>query len=81
MILLIKRGDFVTAINGIKSADMIRRIFEYMPEDGYSDNVNYIRLSTSFPYFHRNVFGLYKTYFVNYTDSSGVGKKRFPPLL
>jgi len=75
----VKRGDYVAAINGIKSADMIRRIFEYMPEDGYSDNVNYIRLSTSFPYFHRNVFGLYKTYFVNYTDSSGVEKSAFLP--
>ena len=69
----------MTAINGIKSGDLIRRIFQFMPEDGYPNNVNYIRLSTNFPYFHRNVFGLYKTYIVNYTDSAGLDKSAFLP--
>lgn len=69
---LIKNGDFITAINGIKSADMINYIFHFLVEDGYSENVNYIRLSADFPYFHRNIFGLYKNYQVDYTDSNGV---------
>jgi C-terminal processing protease CtpA/Prc len=69
---LIKPGDFITAINGIKTPDMIDYMFHYLVEDGYSENVNYIRLSADFPYFHRNIFGLYKNYDVDFTDSNGV---------
>jgi hypothetical protein len=69
---IIKNGYFITAINGKKSADIISYMFRYLVEDGYSENVNYIRLSADFPYFHRNIFGLYKTYQVDYTDSNGV---------
>ena len=45
-----------------------------MVEDGYSKNVNYVRLGTSFPYFQRNIFRLYKTYDVAYIDSTGAEK-------
>jgi hypothetical protein len=75
----IKRGDFVTTINGINSADIIHRMFDYMVADGYAQNVNHIRLSASFPYFHRNIFGLYKNYYVNYTDSNGLAKSALLP--
>jgi hypothetical protein len=68
---IIKRGSFITAINGIKTTDIIDSMFHYMSVDGYAENVNYIRLSSDFPYFHRNVFGLYKTYRVDYSDSTG----------
>lgn len=71
---LVKNGDFITAINGIKSADMIDYMFHFMVKDGYAENVNYIRLSSDFPYFHRNIFGLYKSYDVDFTDSNGVAK-------
>ena len=71
---IIKRGTIITSINGISSADIINLMLDYMVEDGYSDNVNYIRLSTSFPYFHRNIFGLYKTYRIGYIDSTGTQK-------
>ena len=71
---IIKRGTIITSINGISSADIINIMLDYMVEDGYSDNVNYIRLSTSFPYFHRNIFGLYKTYRIGYIDSTGTQK-------
>jgi hypothetical protein len=77
---VIKRGDFITSINGIKSADIISTMFDYMVEDGYSENVNYIRLSAGFPYFHRNIFGLYKTYFITFNDSNGVEKNAMVPL-
>ncbi len=71
---IIKKGAIITSINGLRSADIISIMFDYMVEDGYSDNVNYIRLSTSFPYFHRNIFGLYRTYNVGYIDSTGAQK-------
>lgn len=71
---VIKKGTIITSINGIRSNEISNIMFDYMVEDGYSENVNYIRLSTSFPYFHRNIFGLYKTYNVGYLDSTGLEK-------
>jgi hypothetical protein len=76
---VIKKGSVVTSINGLKSSEIISRMFDYMVEDGYSSNVNYIRLSASFPYFHRNIFGLYKTYHVGYIDSNGIEKNTWLP--
>ena len=75
----LKRGDFITSINGIRNADMIQTMFDFMVADGYAENVNYIRLSGSFPYFHRNIFGLYPQYFVHYSDSSGKEKSALIP--
>jgi len=76
---VIKKGTLITSINGLKSGEIVNRMFDYMVEDGYSSNVNYIRLSTGFPYFHRNIFGLYKTYHIGYIDSSGIEKKTWLP--
>jgi C-terminal processing protease CtpA/Prc len=42
-----------------------------MTEDGYAINVNYSRLSNSFPYYHRNIFGVSKMYDVTYLDKTG----------
>jgi len=77
---VIKKGMLITSINGIKNKDLIKKIFGYLAEDGYEDNVNYIRLSSGFPYFHRNVFGIYKRYSVGYIDSSGKEKYTFLSL-
>ncbi|MEP7228987.1 MAG: S41 family peptidase [Ginsengibacter sp.] len=76
---VIKRGTIITSINGLTVDDMISRMFYFMVEDGYSENVNYIRLSGNFPYFHRNIFGLYKTYNVGYLDSTGIEKNTMLP--
>lgn len=72
---VIKKGMLITSINGMRNTDMIKKMFGFLVEDGYEDNVNYIRLSTSFPYFHRNIFGIYKNYSVQYIDSLGAEKK------
>lgn len=77
---VIKKGMLITSINGIKNHDLIKKMFGYMVEDGYEDNVNYVRLSTSFPFFHRNVFGVFKTYSIEYIDSLGRNRKAFIPL-
>jgi hypothetical protein len=76
---LIQNGSFITSINGMKNADLVNYMFHFLVEDGYSENVNYIRLSVDFPYFHRNIFGLYKKYQVDYTDSNGIEKKTLIP--
>ena len=77
---VIKKGMIITSINGIRSSELIKKMFGYVVQDGYEDNVNYIRLSTSFPYFHRNIFGIYKNYSVQYIDSLGVERKTLLPV-
>lgn len=75
-----KRGTLITSINGISNKLLIKYMFEFLPEDGYANNVNYIRLSANFPYYHRNIFGLSKNYSVNYLDSTGTEKNINVPL-
>ncbi len=72
---VLKRGTLITSINGIKNAALIKTMFGYMTEDGYAINVNYSRLSNSFPYYHRNIFGVSKMYAVTYIDKSGAKQR------
>lgn len=68
---IFKKGTLVTGINGMRNKEMIATMFGYLTEDGNANNVNYIRLSNNFPYFHRNIFGLSREYTVQYIDSNG----------
>ena len=77
---IIKRGTLVTSINGMSNQKIVEKLFQYMPLDGYSKNVNYLRLSTNFPFYHRNVFGIYKNYRVGYIDSTGKEKTVLLPM-
>jgi hypothetical protein len=77
---VIKKGMVITSVNGVRNHELIKKMFDYLAEDGYENNVNYIRLSSSFPYFHRNIFGIYKTYSLTYLDSLGKEKKTYVPL-
>jgi hypothetical protein len=77
---VIKNGTLITSINGITNKDMIRQMFDYLPVDGYAENVNYIRLSANFPYFHRNIYGIYKNYRVGYIDTAGIEETTLLPL-
>lgn len=77
---ILKRGMFITSINGIKPRELTNTMFGYMTEDGISNNINYIRLSTNFPYYHRVVYGLRKQYDITYKDSTGIEKAIRIPL-
>ncbi|MEO5782306.1 MAG: S41 family peptidase [Ginsengibacter sp.] len=77
---VIKKGMLITSINGMKNSEMINKMIGYVVQDGYEDNVNYVRLSTNFPYFHRNIFGIYKNYSVQYIDNLGVERKTLIPV-
>ena len=68
---VLKKGTLITSINGLNSNALKQIMFGYMTEDGNANNVNYIRLSSNFPYYHRNIFGISKTYAVKYLDSAG----------
>jgi hypothetical protein len=75
---VLKRGTQINSIDGRSVNDLTRVMFRYLPIDGYSENLNYLRLSSSFPYYHRNIFGINKTYTIGYTDSSGNGYTSIP---
>jgi C-terminal processing protease CtpA/Prc len=71
---VLKRGTILTSINGLPVQAMQQQIFNYLPTDGYANNVNYIRLSSNLPYYHRNVFGTFKNYRIGYVDTAGQPK-------
>jgi len=77
---LFKRGTIITAINGQSSQQMISTIFDYLPQDGYANNLNYIRISSNFPFFHKNIYGLSEKYNVSYKDSTGMVQSAVVPL-
>jgi C-terminal processing protease CtpA/Prc len=68
---VIKEGMLITSVNGLRNHELIQQMLGYLPLDGYSDNVNYIRISSNFSFYHRAIFGSFKNYTVNYIDSSG----------
>lgn len=77
---IFKKGTLLTSINGIPNHQLIQQMFLYLPLDGYADNVNYIRISSNFPYYHRNIFGIYKNYRVGYIDSIGNARSVLLPM-
>jgi hypothetical protein len=77
---VIKPGTLITSINNISNRQLIQQMFQYLPADGYAENVNYIRLSSNFPYFHRNIYGIYKNYKVGFIDSAGLEKQMIVPV-
>lgn len=56
------RGSIVTSIDGLPAAEVRAIMFRFLPTDGYAENFNNHRLSSSFPALHRNIFGVHKEY-------------------
>jgi Peptidase family S41 len=77
---VLKRGTIITSVNGLTNLQLQQTMFNYMTEDGYADNVNYLRLSNNFPYYHRNIIGLSQQYTVTYLDSTGATKTATIPV-
>lgn len=76
---MLKKGTVITSINGLSNKDLLAYMFSFLPQDGFENNLNNMRLSTGFPFYHRNIFGLYKRYSVKYLDSTGAEKKAYVP--
>jgi len=68
---VIKGGMVITSINGMNNHALIQQMLNDFPLDGYSDNVNYIRISSNFSLYYNAIFGSFKNYQVGYIDSSG----------
>lgn len=72
---IIEPGSMITSINGMPTSKIIDTLFQYISTDGYSNNLKYIRLSSAFPFYYQNVFGIYPFYHVGFDDSAGVHKQ------
>jgi len=77
---LLKTGTLITSINGLSNRQIIGTMFNYLPMDGYAANVNYQRLSSNFPRYLGNIYGLSRTYKVGYVDSLGQTQVATIPL-
>ena len=77
---IFRRGTIVKTVNGLTTRQLTSVFFSYLPQDGYADNINYIRMSANFPYYHRNIFGLSDKYRLTYIDKDGKEKRAELPL-
>lgn len=77
---IFKRGTLVKSVNGLSTRELVNNIFGYLPQDGFANNINYIRMSANFPYYHRNIYGLSKEYQVTYLDKEGNEKTATIPV-
>lgn len=77
---IFKRGTIIKSINGVTANGFVSRMCQYLPTDGYANNLNYIRISANFPYYHRSIYGLSNKYFVEYTNSLGNPKSDSIPV-
>ncbi len=77
---IIKKGTLITSVNGLGTHELIQKMFNYLPQDGDANTMNYIRMSANFPFYHRNIFGLSKTYDITYKNSQGQTKVAQIPL-
>ena len=68
---VLKKGILISSVNGLHYSELTQKMFGYMTKDGNADNVNYIRLSNNFPYYHRNLFGVSSHYKIGYLDAAG----------
>lgn len=76
---ILKKGTQVYSINGLNANELTKKMLPYLPTDGYSNTYNYIRLSSAFPYYHRNILGLSSEYVIDYLDGT-VKKSTSIPL-
>lgn len=67
----VPRGSRITAIDGMTPRAIRDAMFQFLPTDGYAQNLNDHRLSTAFPALHRNIFGLRKTYDISLQKPDG----------
>lgn len=67
---VIRYGTVIHAINDVPVTEIIRRCFKHLPEDGYAQNLNYIRLSSNFPYYYENIIGPSNAYTLTYSNGS-----------
>lgn len=67
----IKRGNIITAINGVGIQKIVDSLCSLMSTDGYNNNFKLQAFSFNFPTYYNNAFGLDSQYIVSYIDNEG----------
>lgn len=67
---LLKRGTVITSINGKKNKEIIDSIFSLMSTDGNAINFKNQSLSSNFPAWYKNAFGVDSSYLITYLDNN-----------
>lgn len=78
---VLKRGIVINKINGRPMTSIVDSLFNYISTDGYNTTHKYQSLSNRgfFGSLYSNIFGLYPSYTIDYTDSAGIQKKTTIP--
>ena len=66
-----RRGTIIKCINGMTATEFEHKFFNYLSKDGYAESLNFIRVSSDFPYFYKSIVGLSREYQIEYIDSVG----------
>lgn len=69
---IFKRGTIITSINGHSGKQILDSMFQFVSTDGYSDNFKSQLISTNFPAYYKNAWGLSQQYTIRYIDTAGV---------
>lgn len=67
---MLKTGTIITSINNKTSKEIIQLMLPYVHADGDGINFKYQIISTNFPAWYKNVFGLDSMYNIGYLDSN-----------
>ncbi|MBN9296583.1 MAG: hypothetical protein J0I41_06200 [Filimonas sp.] len=68
---IFKRGTIITSINGHSGKQILDSMFQFVSTDGYSDNFKSQLISTNFPAYYKNAWGLSQQYTIRYIDTAG----------
>lgn len=69
---IFRRGTIVTSINGYNGRQVLDSMFQLVSTDGYSNNFKSQLISTNFPAYYRNAWGLSNQYNIRYIDTAGI---------
>ncbi|HXL58856.1 MAG TPA: S41 family peptidase [Chitinophagaceae bacterium] len=76
----LKRGSLVTSIDGHTSHELLDSIFQFISTDGYAANFKNQAISFNFPVYYSFAYPLKDSFFIRYTDSTGVQKETYVKL-
>jgi hypothetical protein len=76
----LKRGTLVTSIDGHTSCELLDSLFQFISTDGYANNFKNQAISFNFPVYYSFAYPLKDSFFILYTDSTGIQKETYVKL-
>jgi hypothetical protein len=70
-------GTLIHEIDGRPIHQIVKTCFQFMPNDGYNETYNYIRLSGDFPYYYEHVYGTRDSFLITYSFGSEERQQKY----